>query len=393
MANIAPMLKQHFELNGDPLTSGKLYSYIAGTNTPILTYKDSTSASYNTHPIILDSNGDCDLWLNPANAYKFKLATSTNVELWTVDNITANGVIIVSGGSTGNYLPLTGGTIDGLLKVVPNFGSSVNVFEITTDSISFGASALNTVVGGKQVQIGDGNNLQITSAAATLSVPLTLDIQKLDEPALIFRAGPLLTIPTEGVVEFDGFNFYITKRATNEFTDPYDGEVYKFVTIGSQVWMAQNYRANISLHSWQYDDNVLNRAIYGNLYDIHGATAHIPPGWHLPSAAEFDTLKIFVGASVAGKKLKASDPLWTPNTGTDDYGFNALPGGGWNPAPSGAYGGISINALFWTSTNQGFTPYYGTDAYDVRYLFGSGDTMVSNTIGLDGRFAVRYVKD
>jgi len=82
----APKL-QFFTEGGIPLAGGKLYSYAAGTTTPLATYTTSTGTQNNTNPIILDSRGEAAVWLGAAS-YKLKLTDSNDVEIWTVDNIT-----------------------------------------------------------------------------------------------------------------------------------------------------------------------------------------------------------------------------------------------------------------------------------------------------------------
>jgi hypothetical protein len=84
---ISPQPKLQFlDNNGAPLSGGKVYTYAAGTTTPLTTYTDSTGSTANSNPVILDSRGECSIWLG-TSSYKFKLATSTDVEVWTVDNI------------------------------------------------------------------------------------------------------------------------------------------------------------------------------------------------------------------------------------------------------------------------------------------------------------------
>jgi hypothetical protein len=69
-----------------PLVGGKLYSYQAGTTTPLATYADASGATFNTNPIILDSRGEANVWLGTAS-YKLALYTATDVLVWTVDNV------------------------------------------------------------------------------------------------------------------------------------------------------------------------------------------------------------------------------------------------------------------------------------------------------------------
>jgi len=87
MAVLTPAPKiQFFDSSGSPLVGGKLYSYAAGTTTPLATYTDNSATSTNTNPVILDSRGEASVWLG-AGPYKLRLATATNVDIWTVDNI------------------------------------------------------------------------------------------------------------------------------------------------------------------------------------------------------------------------------------------------------------------------------------------------------------------
>jgi hypothetical protein len=78
-----------FDTNGNPLAFGKLYTYQAGTSTPLATYTDSTGSVPNPNPIILDSRGEANVWLLIGSAYKFTLNDSANALIWTVDNILA----------------------------------------------------------------------------------------------------------------------------------------------------------------------------------------------------------------------------------------------------------------------------------------------------------------
>lgn len=86
--NIAPFLKQrYFDANGNPLAGGKLYTYQAGTTTPQATYTDSTAATPNANPVVLDANGEANVWLDISLSYKFILKNSSEVTQWTVDNV------------------------------------------------------------------------------------------------------------------------------------------------------------------------------------------------------------------------------------------------------------------------------------------------------------------
>jgi hypothetical protein len=87
---------QFFDNNGNVLTGGKLYTYVAGTTTPLASYTSSAGNTAHTNPIILDAAGRVpggEIWLSSAR-YKFALYTSVNVLIATYDNIAGAGVLL-----------------------------------------------------------------------------------------------------------------------------------------------------------------------------------------------------------------------------------------------------------------------------------------------------------
>ncbi len=80
---------QFFDDNGTPLTGGLLYTYEAGTTTPLTTYTDSNGNVANSNPIVLDAAGRVpyQVWLTSSASYKFILKTSTGVTVWTEDDV------------------------------------------------------------------------------------------------------------------------------------------------------------------------------------------------------------------------------------------------------------------------------------------------------------------
>jgi hypothetical protein len=112
MAVLAPQPKaQFFDASGSPLVGGKVFTYAAGTTTPLQTYTSESAATPNTNPVILDSRGECDLWFSAASSYKVVLKSATDVLQWTVDNISTYGTIA---SQNSNNVAITGGTIAGV---------------------------------------------------------------------------------------------------------------------------------------------------------------------------------------------------------------------------------------------------------------------------------------
>lgn len=176
----------------------------------------------------------------------------------------------------------------------------------------------------------------------------------------------------------------------SSFTDPRDGKVYKTVTIGTQVWMAENLAyAPASGNYWAYDNDSNNVASYGYLYDWETALNVCPAGWHLPSDDEWTALTTYLmGDSVAGGKMKeVGTAHWiSPNAGaTNSSGFTALPGG--YRSTNGSFGSLSSSGRWWSSSEYGaFNAWawglgYGTaDVYRFYYYKSFG-------------FSVRCLKD
>jgi len=95
LSPVGGVAAQFFDNNGVPLTGGKLYTYAAGTTTPLATYTTLSGSTARTNPIILNSAGRVpdggEIWLT-STAYKFLLTDSTDVLIATYDNISGIGV-------------------------------------------------------------------------------------------------------------------------------------------------------------------------------------------------------------------------------------------------------------------------------------------------------------
>ena len=110
---------------GVPLSGGKVYTYAAGTTTPQATYTDYTGATPNANPIILNSRGEAAIWLGSAS-YKFTLTDANDVEIWTVDYISAptsgvspvlSGNVVIDSDTPGPALKITQTGTGSVLRV------------------------------------------------------------------------------------------------------------------------------------------------------------------------------------------------------------------------------------------------------------------------------------
>jgi len=153
------------------------------------------------------------------------------------------------------------------------------------------------------------------------------------------------------------------------------------VTIGNQIWMAKNL--NIATASSKcYGDIESNCDIYGRLYNWIDATAACSTiGWKLPDDTDWEALITTVGGTeIAGKALKANDDLWTTNTGTNDYGFSALPGGNF-------LDDIGDIGYWWSATESSGEAHYKRILHDYDAIRNDNNGKKTNLL------SVRCIKD
>jgi uncharacterized protein (TIGR02145 family) len=153
-----------------------------------------------------------------------------------------------------------------------------------------------------------------------------------------------------------------------------DGNIYNIITIGDQVWMAENLKStryrngdligttkpsNLDIsaedsprYQWAPYGNENNVATYGRLYTWYvGDTGNLcPVGWHIPTNMEWTTLSFFLGSNnISANKLRETGTAhWAaPNAGaTNESGFTALPGG--YRDKSGSFSPIGEVAQWWS---------------------------------------------
>ena len=154
-ATLSPNPKQQFfDAAGVPLVGGKLYSYQAGTTTPLVTYVDQAATSANTNPIILDARGEANVWLGTA-AYKLALYSVTDVLVWTVDNISAADALALadlsqsSGSSLVGYLPAGTGAVATTVQTKLRESVSVADFGAAGDGTTDDTAAIQAAINAK----------------------------------------------------------------------------------------------------------------------------------------------------------------------------------------------------------------------------------------------------
>ena len=182
--------------------------------------------------------------------------------------------------------------------------------------------------------------------------------------------------------------------ATTHFCDTRDNKLYRYVSIGSKTWMAENlnyeYKVDGSTYgNWCYNNSADSCAKYGRLYTWGAAMDSAvtgcgyyktcsassgrvkgvcPTGWHLPSAVEWSVLIAAVGGvDSSWAKLKSTSG-WSSNDGTDAYGFSALPSG--DRHGNGHFDNAGDYAYLWSSSEDNQGNAYYMDLYcNVVYAY------------------------
>jgi uncharacterized protein (TIGR02145 family) len=212
-----------------------------------------------------------------------------------------------------------------------------------------------------------------------------------------------------------------TKPEPLTVTD-YDGNVYKTIKIGKQIWMAENLKTthyrngdpidngNGVNYDWSnkkagaycdYDRNADNANPYGHLYNWY-AVANAskstpqylaPEGWHIPTKEEFETLKAYVSKNNTLTPVEISNAMrekgtahWTaPNdNATNSSGFKAL-GSGYRLGTD-TFENLKTSCCFWSSTLDAST----NAAF--RYYIATTNISIDTTQKQYG-FSIRCIKD
>jgi hypothetical protein len=129
--------QQVLDDNGNPAFGWKIYTYIAGSTTPIDTYTDATGNTTNPNPIILPADGRYELWLEQDVAYKIVLTDENDVSRKTVDNVV--GGIQGSGGGGLDFVSVAQSdtiSLDGLGTVALPLTATVNISSISSQAIT-----------------------------------------------------------------------------------------------------------------------------------------------------------------------------------------------------------------------------------------------------------------
>ena len=228
---------------------------------------------------------------------------------------------------------------------------------------AFGNEEINSVqVTAKQAQKRSVWRTLMIFSSGILSVIILL--------YLVFNFFIKNSTSNPGVSLKNRWNSLINKEEGNNTVKDIDGNVYHTVTIGTQIWMAEDLRTTkyndgalipyvTDNKQWNshtsaycyYNNDKKNKDKYGVLYNwFPTATAKLcPVGWHVSTLNDWQTLIDYCGGwEKAGGKLKETDTIYwkSPNVGaTNETGFTAIGAGG--RSHDGTFSNLKISSTWW----------------------------------------------
>lgn len=224
---LLPVLKQRFfDADGVPLAGGLLYSYVAGTATPLATYSDY-DGTVNTNPVVMDADGYADVWIDPSKFYKFILKDSLGTTIFTEDNVAANldgtgGTLIASGTTAERPASPTNGMM--------RYNTTLSTVETYSSSVWRPLPRL----------MGPGvSNLGFTATVATNALTFALKGADGADPAaanpvdVLFRSSVITTGTPSPYVNTGALSFTVSSGSTLGHTSAKAAYIYLYEYINS----------------------------------------------------------------------------------------------------------------------------------------------------------------
>jgi len=191
-----------------------------------------------------------------------------------------------------------------------------------------------------------------------------------------------------------------------------DGNTYKTVRIGNQIFMAENLRTTrfndgteipeiVSSEAWRIlsspgycwygNEKSENNTVYGALYNGYAADSAklCPVGWHVPTKEDLDELRLFSGDTIScgGKFKETGTAHWSsPNIGADNsLRFNAVGAG--IRYFEGSFNAQTNYTAFWSSNNN------SSDSKSYMSLYSGDEILKTGSVSKKYGLSVRCVKD
>ncbi len=303
--------------------------------------------------------------------------------------------------------------------------STVTLPAVTTTAVS--SVSLTTAISGGNVTSSGGGTVTARGVCWSTSVNPTIAGSHTSDGT----GTGTYTSNISGLA--NGTTYYVRAYATNSAGTAYgtqiefctsiadvEGNIYRVVKIGNQLWMAENLRTtkynddtNIPYvtdnatwstlttpaYCW-YANNIAYKPTHGALYNWITITTDrlCPTGWHVPTDSEFNTMELYLGIPAdqinnwgwrgtnEGSEMKSTTGWAAGENGSNTSGFTALPGG-YRYAADGDFYALGTLAYWWTATLS------DTDIAWYRRLDGPNTNVYKGATSVRGGKFIRCVKN
>jgi uncharacterized protein (TIGR02145 family) len=358
------------------------------------TLKDNAGVGAKRQPHYATSGKDCRFLLED-NKLFINRAEQAEVKVMVYD---CNGKLLVSNGKV-----VSG---ENASIPLPHFGSGIHLYRVSVNNELFTFKSVTGIAPNRapaSLWKGSGPAKQAKAAA------------RIDDALLFIKEGYTLSRIAVTKPDTSGLQITMAPLDTGTVTDT-DGNAYRTVKIGNQEWMASNLRttkfndgSNIGsgCHFYTNVTDAAAKKKWGALYTQAAVKSGklAPKGWHLPTNADWDTLKNYLishgynydGTTSEDKiaKSMATTTDWQTSTEpggigwelsfNNASGFSALPAG-WRYWGTNQFEQQKLRAYWWSATQHDGTY---TCVYDLWYINFNLD-MTWNTLV---ECSVRLVRD
>ena len=356
----------------------------SSTNDVILSASEGSSSSVNFVILSSDSYEKSSSSVIASETKQSSSSSTNNVILSASEESSSSGNPVMSSGSHEESSSSSEETKlylcdDGETHVL----NPANCEKESSSSVAIASSSSDNTPNSSSTEVQESSSSEVSSSSVKTesssskvesSSSINISSSSIDESSSSEESSSSLN---------DGYD-----AINNTLTDPRDGQIYKTVAIGTQVWMAENLNylpedtvgtiwAGKSLcggGEWRSLEEG-DCSTYGRLYESSFTNNAVykmeicPTGWSLPTKRLYERLISFLGDD-AGNKLKIDNPIyWTINDSTNQSGFSAIPAGDWSNSKGFNYSEKNSDIAI---ASFAMEEYQGNNALkikDDRYLF------------------------
>ena len=374
----------------------------SSTNDVILSASEVSSSSVNFVILSSDSYEKSSSSVIASETKQSSSSSTNNVILSASEESSSSGNPVMSSGSHEESSSSSEETKlylcdDGETHVL----NPANCEKESSSSVAIASSSSDNTPNSSSTEVQESSSSEVSSSSVKTesssskvesSSSINISSSSIDESSSSEKSSSSLN---------DGYD-----AINNTLTDSRDGQIYKTVTIGSQVWMAENlnYLPKDTVSTIWAGKSVCGGgdwksvaegdcSIYGRLYESSFTNKPAykkeicPTGWSLPTYQQFKKLNSLLDGNSANKMKSKNDDYWPSGNATNESGFSAIPSGFYSRSRgfNYLYSEEEKIAAFALEEYQG--------SNNVFWIYDTEDEVRVSGMGSSIYVAVRCIKD